>query len=155
MKDSEVILNLIDWIDKYSVENKGDIQSVLRMIAEKLNRYDKLLHDMLSGKLAIIDAEHQNLVHWNALDQVIKVSEFGSKKYGASWRDNLSNPKCAVRLSPNSLIESATRHLFSITTTRVEPSLDSESGLHHAAHAIWNLMMLLEIEAHYANKQPV
>jgi hypothetical protein len=67
-----------------------------------------------------------------AIDQLGRVLAFGAKKYGRNnWRGGIGSGR---------LIAAALRHLFAFLGGEVS---DSESGLHHIAHAMCCCMMLL------------
>lgn len=71
------------------------------------------------------------------LFQVGHVLAFGLKKYGArNWEEY------AARWSWGDLLGSTLRHIFS---WMAREDRDAESGLHHLAHALCDLMMLLQL----------
>lgn len=67
-----------------------------------------------------------------ALSQVVKVREFGNKKY-----PNILSYK---KLDEQTLIGATLRHIMK----DYENELDEESGEYHIAHAVVNLLMILE-----------
>jgi hypothetical protein len=68
-----------------------------------------------------------------------RVMEYGTKKYGEhNWS------KHAGRWAWTKLIGSALRHIFAWMRRE---DFDEESGLPHLAHAIVNLMMLLDLQS--------
>lgn len=70
-----------------------------------------------------------------AIAEVIKVGEFGSKKYGDhNYRKGMPVTK---------YINAAFRHVF-IEWLFKGVDLDEESGLHHLAHGAWNVLAALE-----------
>lgn len=71
--------------------------------------------------------------------QIVKVLEFGAKKYAANaWRDGIAW---------NRILDAAERH---IAKWKEGDTYDDESGLNHLAHAACNLVFLLE----YAKTHP-
>ena len=76
-----------------------------------------------------------------ALGQVARVMEYGAKKYS---RKNWSKCDDKERYESASL-----RHQVSFHNAEY---LDSESSLHHLAHAICSQLFLLEMELQNANK---
>jgi hypothetical protein len=82
-----------------------------------------------SGKL------DYTLLPIKALDEVVKVLEFGEKKYGRdNWR---SVPNAEPRY-----LGAALRHVFAMVKGEV---FDTESGLPHAAHAVCCLLFWMEV----------
>jgi Domain of unknown function (DUF5664) len=73
------------------------------------------------------------LIYRSLMDSVARVRLFGAIKYKGrnSWR---ASPN-------NAYIEAALRHIFARLDKEIE---DKESGEHHLAHAIANLMFVLE-----------
>lgn len=68
-----------------------------------------------------------------ALEELAKVLEFGTKKYTrAGWKKGMLYSVCCA---------SALRHMFQMLKGQW---LDEESGLPHAAHAVCNLCFILE-----------
>lgn len=80
------------------------------------------------GKLAI-----QYVLFMKGLDEVAKVGEFGAKKYG---QFNYVAGSSYMRF-----LGSCTRHLAAFI--RGEDK-DSESGINHLAHLVFDALMLLE-----------
>ncbi len=72
-----------------------------------------------------------SLVSWSALVPMVKVLEFGAKKYAANqWKQGLS----WVEVS-----ESLQRHLYAFLEGEDD---DRESKLHHVGHILCNAMFL-------------
>ena len=71
-----------------------------------------------------------------ALWEVGRVSTYGCEKYSANSWQNLSNPK-------ERYMDALCRHLFKHLQGE---QYDSESGLRHLSHLIWNGLCLLEFE---------
>ena len=68
----------------------------------------------------------------NALNEVSKVTTFGTKKYAPNnWQ--------FVKNANERYSDALFRHLL-------EDGNDPESGLKHLAHAAWNLLAILELE---------
>lgn len=70
-----------------------------------------------------------------ALEAVSEVSSFGARKY--TWGGWRTVPEGQARYS-----DAMVRHL---TKEMIEGERDSDSGLHHAAHAAWNALARLEL----------
>lgn len=98
-----------------------------------------LKHKNLSGK------DRWGLLQWHALRQVVKVINFSNTKYEEdNWRKGDGVP-------PRTLFEASMRHLASWFIDGEE--LDPESGCFHLAHAIWNLLSILELRITKGGKQ--
>lgn len=83
------------------------------------------------------DKRDYTLLPWIALEEVVKVLEFGARKYE---RDNWKRvPNGKVRY-----IRAALRHL--VAHIRGE-RLDSESGLSHLAHCVCCLLFVLSMQS--------
>jgi hypothetical protein len=86
----------------------------------------------------------------HALDEVVKVLNFGSKKYARNnWRK--------LQDAERRYFDAALRHIWALA--KDEP-IDPESGLSHEAHAICCLLFILQLKLenpHYPlsiNKNP-
>jgi hypothetical protein len=78
-----------------------------------------------SGKL------QWSLVDFDALEDMVKVLEFGAKKYSEdNWKKGLKT---------NEIAESMMRHLFAYLRGE---DIDPESGLPHTGHIMCNAMFL-------------
>ena len=76
-----------------------------------------------------------DLLPFRATEQIVKVVTFGATKYGPdNWRNNPQHER---------FVSATFRHLYSWITGEKN---DPESGLSHLAHAMCNLMFLLECE---------
>jgi len=83
------------------------------------------------------------LLPWGALEEVVKVLEFGKKKYA---RDNWQKvPEGKIRY-----VQAGFRHLIAYTTGEEN---DKESGLSHLAHAICCLMFVLSLNKEGGDNQ--
>lgn len=70
-----------------------------------------------------------SLVHYKSLEPLVRVLEFGAKKYGDNnWQKGLDKKE---------ILESAMRHLAALMDGEV---YDKESGLHHIGHLMCNAM---------------
>ncbi len=70
-----------------------------------------------------------------ALEEVMKVGEFGAKKYGdLNYKKGM--PVCKY-------INAAYRHIFKEWLFK-GVDMDDESGLHHLAHGAWNVLAALD-----------
>lgn len=87
---------------------------------------------METGGLRYNDGKPQwNLLDWDALIPLIKVLEYGAKKYDAhNWKKGLSY---------TSTSDSLMRHLISFMNGE---DLDKESGLPHVGHILANALFL-------------
>jgi hypothetical protein len=82
-----------------------------------------------SGKL------QWSLVDFDALEDMVKVLEFGAKKYSAdNWKKGLNT---------NEITESMMRHLFAYLRGE---DIDPESGLPHTGHIMCNAMFLSYVQ---------
>ena len=88
-------------------------------------KYDE---DKIRPSLIITDMNH-------ALDQVIRVAEFGAKKYGEQSWLTLEN-------GYQRYTDAMLRHLLSQSRTMY----DSDSGMMHDAHIAWNALARLELK---------
>lgn len=69
------------------------------------------------------------LIHFGSLTPMVKVLEFGAKKYSPdNWKNQMDKTK---------ILESSMRHLAALIDGEI---LDPESGLPHAAHIQCNMM---------------
>jgi hypothetical protein len=73
-----------------------------------------------------------SLVHFKSLEPLVKVLEYGAKKYEAENWKKPPEEGCKQHL------ESLSRHLFSLMDGEVN---DDESGLPHIGHIMANCMM--------------
>ena len=72
-----------------------------------------------------------HLLPLHGLEGLVKVYEFGAKKYGVgNWKKGVDDER---------LFSAAMRHL---TAYQVGEVVDSESGLNHLDHALWNILTL-------------
>lgn len=79
-----------------------------------------------------------DLLHVHALIEEGHVCSFGAKKYGLrNWEEH------ADKWSLGQLVASALRHIFQ---WMIGEDFDKESGLHHFAHARWNLGAAYELQ---------
>lgn len=83
-----------------------------------------------SGKL------DYTLVPWDGLEEVVKVLEFGAKKYA---RDNWRH----VEGAEQRYLAAAIRHLVAY---QIQQPTDEETGISHLAHAGCCLLFLLALE---------
>lgn len=77
-----------------------------------------------------------DLLQWGAILAVGQVAEFGAKKYG-----DRNFEQYAQQWNWGQLFGSAIRHLIAWA---MREDRDPESGLHHLAHAAWNILTLLD-----------
>ena len=70
-----------------------------------------------------------SLVSWKALEPMVRVLEFGAKKYTVNnWKGGLDDKE---------IMESAMRHLTAMMDGEI---YDSESQLPHSAHVMCNML---------------
>ena len=75
------------------------------------------------------------LVHYKSLLPLVRVLEFGEKKYGTdNWKKGLDKKE---------ILESAFRHLIALMDGE---SNDNESTEHHAGHVMANMMFYMYME---------
>jgi hypothetical protein len=77
-----------------------------------------------------------SLIPPNALEEVAKVLTYGAEKYS---RDNWKN----LPDIENRYFAAAQRHLWALKRGE---KVDSETNIHHAAHAICCMLFLVEID---------
>jgi len=88
-----------------------------------------------SGKL------DYTLIPWDGLEEVVKVLEFGAKKYDRdNWR--------FVEGAEQRYLAAALRHLVAY---QIEQPTDEETGISHLAHAGCCLLFLLALEKRNAS----
>lgn len=84
-------------------------------------------HD--SGKLL------WNLLPWKATEETVEVLTFGAKKYAPNnWRNAEDTQR---------FLAAAMRHIAAFAMGQKR---DPETGIHHLAHAICNMMFIIEWE---------
>lgn len=92
------------------------------------------LFEFMDQKLAdrFNDGKRQwTLIDFDALEDMVKVLEFGAQKYSAhNWKKGLKI---------TGIVESLMRHLLAFTSGE---DLDQESQLPHTAHILCNAMFL-------------
>ncbi len=101
------------------------------------NNSEDILIDIISrvkseGAMRFNDGKLEwSLVDFKSLEPMVRVLEFGAKKYSRdNWKRGLETTK---------IVESTLRHLFAFLDGE---NLDKESQLSHVAHAQCNLMFL-------------
>jgi len=108
---------------KYNTEQ--ELNYVQSEIMKKMNNTKAKRFD--EGKL------QWDLLPWKGLIEVVKVAEMGAKKYGKyNYRKGMEWTR---------VLNSAFRHLIAI---RNGEDRDKESGVLHAAHFVFNGLMLIE-----------
>jgi len=90
---------------------------------------------MRNGKKYDTEKLRWDLLPISPIRQVIRVLMYGAKKYGDYNWEQVEDPKPRY-------YNACMRHL----TAGIQKTNDSESGLPHLAHAICNLIFLLEFE---------
>lgn len=99
-------------------------------------------HPFFAGEVRVTDPEtggakgtkpeRYDLVPWEAMDEVARVYEFGSRKYDDhNWRKGY---KWSLSIA------AAFRHLARFVCGETH---DPESGLHHCAHATFHMLTLI------------
>jgi hypothetical protein len=99
-----------------------------------LESRDRHLFIMSEGIKFDKEKPDYSLIPPNALDDVVKVLTYGSKKYD---RDNWKE----LEDSDNRYFAAAQRHLWAL---KKGETYDDETGIHHGAHAICCIMFLIE-----------
>jgi len=100
----------------------ADKMSLMAEAAEKGMKFD-------SGKL------DYTLVPWHGMDEVVKVLEFGAKKYARdNWR--------FVEHAHTRYLAAAFRHIIKYNEGEF---VDQETGLSHLAHATCCMLFLLDL----------
>ena len=78
-----------------------------------------------------------DLMPWECLDEIAQVFTFGCTKYAErNWENGIHTGR---------LIGSAFRHIYEWLMGR---DTDKESGIHHLAHAAWNIMAIRWMTMH-------
>ena len=122
--------------DGYFVEvEKLPIITSDREIPSEVTVKNKVL-----GKKYDSDKNRYDLVPANALDEVVKVLTYGAVKYNEDYdQENWRHVDHAKRRYFGAL----QRHIWAVKRGETH---DPETGIHHYAHAMSNLMFLLEME---------
>lgn len=82
-----------------------------------------------------------DLLPFDAMEELVKVYTFGAQKYAdRNWEKGMSYSRC---------LGSLFRH--TVSWIRGEKT-DKESGLHHLAHAAWNVIALLTYDIRKVGK---
>ena len=96
-----------------------------------------------------------SLIPWDCLEEVAKVFTEGAQVHGDSnWRNDIGTSRHYQMR--RRFLDAALRHLTAVFSDPMsdycqEESLDKDSGLHHWAHAIANLMFLYTYDTHNPN----
>lgn len=96
-----------------------------------------------------------SLIPWDCLEEVAQVFTEGAKVHGDSnWRNDIGTSR--HHQMRRRFLDAVLRHLTAVFTDPMsdytqEESLDKDSGLHHWAHAIANLMFLYTYDTHNQN----
>lgn len=115
---------------------KEAVDEILEEHGETLEKLAGVKYD--SGK------PRMSLIPPDALVEVAKVMTFGAEKYDKNnWRKGISYER---------LLDAAERHIIKFGSHLWE-DVDEESGINHLAHAIVNLMMLLQFELEGRSKE--
>ncbi len=96
-----------------------------------------------------------SLMPLDCVEEVLRVLTFGAAEYGAqNWRSDIGTSRhYATR---NRFIDAAFRHFCAaapepISDNVQDEGFDKDSGLHHLAHAIVNLMFVHTYDIHNPN----
>lgn len=74
------------------------------------------------------------LLQTRAIQEVLKLTNFGAKKYGENnWR---------LADDPNRYLDALGRHLFQYYSGE---HIDEESGMNHLVHIAWNALSVIEL----------
>jgi hypothetical protein len=83
------------------------------------------------------------LLPWDALEEVVRVLEYGTRKYSeGNWRH--------VTRAKTRYTNAALRHMVAWMNGEVH---DSETGFHHLAHSVANLLFVLHFETKRSSKK--
>lgn len=81
------------------------------------------------------------LLPFDAVEEVVRVLDYGAQHYGAhNWRRGIAYSR---------LLSAAFRHLAAFARGR---RTDPATGRHHLAHAVCELLFLLEFELNYSHE---
>jgi hypothetical protein len=97
---------------------------------------DKLRRDDTVGMKADLGKRDWSLMPWSALEEVVKVLEFGAKKYAPNNWKYVVPAKYRYK-------NACMRHL---TAYMEGKEIDNETGLSHMAHVACNALFLLFLE---------
>ena len=112
-------------------------QMNLDLTPEEEEEMDRLIAQSASvGRKFDAGKLDYTLVPWDGLEEVVKVLEFGARKYA---RDNWKH----VEGADTRYLAAAFRHLIAYNTGE---KVDQETGLSHLAHAGCCLLFLLSLE---------
>lgn len=112
-------------------------QMELDLTPEEEEEMDRLIAQSASvGRKFDAGKLDYTLVPWDGLEEVVKVLEFGARKYA---RDNWKH----VEGADTRYLAAAFRHLIAYNTGE---KVDQETGLSHLAHAGCCLLFLLSLE---------
>ena len=122
--------------NKLPVMNKAEVKEIERMMKE-----------VNSGSLRY-NEDKPEMFYWmmwpKSAEAVSRVCEYGATKY-----DELNYTKATAETNPpKEYVSACGRHLTAacryLITKNTDDLYDKESGCLHVAHAIWNLMMLID-----------
>lgn len=97
---------------------------------------EEVLRGMMEGRKFDSGKADYTLVPWDALEQIVKVLEFGAKKYA---RENWRHVPDARRR----YLAASVRHLAAYMNGEAK---DTETGLSHIAHAGCCVLFLLSLD---------
>lgn len=133
---SEEELRDVNW-EEYIVDKDKGFRVNGGYARPHFNQLKEDLEDVIKAEKAAKPPLSMLQGFVEALDEVARVCGMGANKYARNaWRDK------PYKYSER--IDSLYRHLGSWVGRK--ETRDSESGLHHLAHAAWNVLMLLEYE---------
>lgn len=118
----------IPYVNKDATCEEHTVQGQYnKYIEDKHNKDKGTKFDDEKPKMALIPAK--------GLVEVAKVMTFGAKKYGNfNWKKGIAYTR---------LLSATLRHINAIQQGN---DYDDETGIHHAAHAVCNLLMLIETD---------
>lgn len=125
----------IEMFPEFTVEEEEAMKALAEHLGKAADKLEGMKFD--SNKL------DYTLVPWEGMDEVVKVLEFGAKKYA---RDNWKK----VEHADTRYLAAAFRHLIHHNNGE---AADKETGISHLAHATCCMLFLLALEKANDNRQ--
>ena len=130
-------LSAIDFDAYKPPDSRSELGVPVSEIRENLvPSQEKVLTKVIEGRKYDTGKLRYTLLPWTAVNEVVKVLEYGAKKYAPGNWQKVLYPK--LRYS-----DAAMRHLVAYGLGERN---DPESGLHHLAHAVCCLLFILDVE---------
>lgn len=121
-----------DFVDEYSSSTGEPVE--LAYIYDKDKLKNACARCCSNGSKFDSDKDRWDLLPLEPIEQVVKVLTMGAKKYAPNNWQGVEMERYVAALF---------RHIIAWRKGEI---VDSESGLHHLAHAITNLVFIMEIE---------